>query len=76
MAPCLSVSPFYISGRIPSHVTEILQEIEGNIMVHHDQTEELVEKLLLFKIVSIRTVWNISETKTGSLQKLNLIRKN
>lgn len=41
--------PVLYIGPDPSHVTEILQEIEGNIMVHHDQTEELVKKLLQFK---------------------------
>jgi glycosyltransferase involved in cell wall biosynthesis len=41
--------PVLYIGPAPSHVTEILQEIEGNILLHHDQIEELVEKLLMFK---------------------------
>ena len=42
--------PILYIGPNPSHVTEILQEIEGNIMVHHHQVEDLVEKLLTVKI--------------------------
>jgi hypothetical protein len=43
--------PVLYIGPDPSHVTEILKDIEGNIMVLHDQVEELVEKLLAFKSI-------------------------
>lgn len=41
--------PIVYIGPNPSHITELLQDIEGNIMVHHDEVEVLVEKLLLLK---------------------------
>ena len=41
--------PILYIGPSPSHISEILQDIEGNIMVHHDQVEVLVEKLSLLK---------------------------
>jgi glycosyltransferase involved in cell wall biosynthesis len=41
--------PVLYIGPDPSHITEILKDLEGNIMVLHDQVEDLVEKLLAFK---------------------------
>ena len=43
--------PILYIGPDPSHVTEILHEIEGNILVSHYQVEGLVKKLLVFKSI-------------------------
>ena len=43
--------PILYIGPDPSHVTEILHEIEGNILVSHYHVEELVKKLLVFKSI-------------------------
>jgi len=42
--------PILYIGPNPSHITEILHRVEGNIMVNHDQVDNLVEKLLAFKL--------------------------
>jgi glycosyltransferase involved in cell wall biosynthesis len=41
--------PVLYIGPDPSHITEILHGIEGNIMVTPDHIEDLVQKLLTFK---------------------------
>ncbi len=41
--------PVLYIGPDPSHISDILVESEGNIMVKHRQTDELVMKLLSFK---------------------------
>jgi hypothetical protein len=41
--------PVLYIGPSPSHITDILNELEGNIAVAHGQVELLVEKLLHFK---------------------------
>ncbi len=41
--------PVLYIGPHPSHVTEILNALEGNIVVSHNQVDELVQKLLSFK---------------------------
>ncbi|MDP4130488.1 MAG: glycosyltransferase family 4 protein [Bacteroidota bacterium] len=41
--------PILYIGPSPSHVTDILDELEGNIIVNHNQESLLVEKLMTFK---------------------------
>jgi glycosyltransferase involved in cell wall biosynthesis len=41
--------PVLYIGPSPSHITDILNELEGNIAVAHGQVDLLVEKLLHFK---------------------------
>jgi len=41
--------PVLYIGPNPSHVTEILNSLDGNIVVSHNQVDELVQKLLSFK---------------------------
>jgi glycosyltransferase involved in cell wall biosynthesis len=41
--------PVLYIGPSPSHITDILNELEGNIVVSHGQVDLLVEKLLHFK---------------------------
>jgi hypothetical protein len=44
--------PVLYIGPEPSHITEILHGIDGNIMVNTDHGDRLVEKLLAFKSLS------------------------
>lgn len=44
--------PILYIGPSPSHVTDILKAIEGNIMANHGESKEIVQQLLLFKKLS------------------------
>ena len=57
--------PILYIGPDPSHITEILHGIEGNIMVNHDQIDNLVEQLLAFKL--------FGQTHLGSIGNQNRI---
>jgi colanic acid biosynthesis glycosyl transferase WcaI len=43
--------PVLYIGPDSSHVTDILNETEGNIIVRHNHVEELVKKLMSFKLI-------------------------
>jgi colanic acid biosynthesis glycosyl transferase WcaI len=57
--------PVLYIGPDSSHVTDILNEIEGNITVRHNQVDELVEKLLSFKALEQEQMIHI-----GNLNRL------
>jgi hypothetical protein len=40
--------PILYIGPIPSHITDILENCPGNIIVQHGETERVIEELILF----------------------------
>jgi colanic acid biosynthesis glycosyl transferase WcaI len=59
--------PVLYIGPDDSHVTDILRDIEGNILVGHNQAAELAEKLLSFKSDAENHIFN-----TGSRNRLKV----
>ena len=59
--------PVLYIGPDDSHVTDILRDIEGNILVGHNQAEALAEKLLSFKADAENQIFN-----TGNRNRLKV----
>ncbi len=61
--------PILYIGPFPSHVTDILKGLKGNIAVEHTHWRELVEKLISFKSNSENELTLIGEANRSKAKE-------